>query len=94
LKKNCPYCLKKQEVDKDWLKKIKIDYKIKKLSSSYGCVRCNYSSYNSVLPIFELLAITNDAKINNKFEPMIYDALEKANNSVFSPEEILKSLKQ
>ncbi len=98
LKKNCPYCLEKRQLDKNWLKKIqteiKTDYQPKMLASSHGCSRCNFTGHGDYLPIFELMPILPDATIAPSFKPMIFDALTKADNGVFSPEEILKSIKK
>lgn len=97
LRKNCPYCLKIKNPDPyffDNLKKIaKILYKSKKLASSYGCLKCNFTSFQDKLAIFELMPILKNTNISEHFKPMIFDALSKTDNGVFSPEEIIKFLK-
>lgn len=97
LKKNCPYCLKEKTIDKNYLSFIKSKTKgeipFKKSYYSQGCSRCNYSGYYNNLAVFEIMKILNNANIDESYRPLIYDALEKANNGLFSSEEIFKSFK-
>ncbi len=97
LKKNCPYCLKTKALDKNYLSfiksKTKNDIIFKKSYYSQGCSRCNFSGDYNNLAVFEIMKILHNANIDNSYRPLIYDALEKANNGLFSSEEIFKFFK-
>lgn len=97
LYKNCPYCIKLREIDNNYVENIKkvVDrkFEIKKSASSKGCFKCNFTGHSLQFPSFELMSILPNANIV-QYKPMIIDALEKANNGVFSPEQILKLIKK
>ena len=97
LKKTCPHCLQTKNIDKNYLDLVKKTTKnpklIKRAYFSPGCNRCNFSGQSSNFPVFEMLKINKDKKIDQNYRPFIYDTLEKANHGLFSPEEILKSFK-
>jgi type IV pilus assembly protein PilB len=97
MKKTCPYCLKTKEIDSNYLNFIKTKTKnshlIKRAYFSPGCDRCNFSGQTSNFAVYELMKILPDTRIDKDFKTFIYDALEKANNGLFSPETILKSFK-
>jgi type II secretory ATPase GspE/PulE/Tfp pilus assembly ATPase PilB-like protein len=97
LKKTCPYCLKEKTLDKNYLSfiksKTKGDILFKKSYYSQGCSRCNFTGHYNNLAVFEIMKILKNANIDESYKPLIYDALEKANNGLFSSEEIFKSFK-
>lgn len=97
LKKNCPHCLKEKSLDKNYLSfiksKTKDDIIFKKSYYSQGCSRCNFTGYYNNLAIFEIMKILHNTNIDSSYRPLIYDALEKASNGLFSSEEIYKSFK-
>lgn len=97
LKKNCPYCLKEKTISKNFHSFIKAKTKnklmFKKTYYSQACRKCNFSGYYNNLAVFELMKILNNGNIDNNYKPLLYDALEKAKNGLFSSEEIFKSFK-
>jgi type II secretory ATPase GspE/PulE/Tfp pilus assembly ATPase PilB-like protein len=96
LKKNCPKCLTKINVNKNWLKVIsKASDNTAKNTwfNSSGCNYCSFSGKDKLLPCFEMMNISNKGSLKPGFKPLIYDAVEKANNGLFSPEEISQLLK-
>ncbi len=97
MKKTCPYCLKTKNIDNNYLDFIKTKTKnprlIKRAYFSPGCSRCNFSGQSNNFAVFEIMKILANTRIDKDFKPFIHDALEKANNGLFSPEEILKSFK-
>lgn len=96
LKKNCAQCLSKIDVNKKWLKLIKQktnNIALNRWYASLGCPACNYSAKDKNLACFELMGISKNASLKPGFEPLIYDAVNKANNGLFSPEEISQLLK-
>lgn len=96
LKKNCPKCLNKLDVNKKWLKKIKDQsHNTAKNTwySSSGCPDCQYSGKDKSIPCFEIMNINKQGGLKAGFKPLIYDAVAKANNGLFSPEEISQLLK-
>jgi len=97
MKKTCPYCLKTKNIDNNYLNFVRTKTKnsklIKRAYFSPGCSRCNFNGQSNNFPVFELMKILPDTRVDKNFKPFIYDTIEKANNGLFSPEEILKSFK-
>ncbi len=96
LRKNCPKCLTKTIVNNGWLKRVsKSSNNLAKnlWYNSLGCPACNYSGKDTKMACFEIMNIASDASLKPGFEPLICDAVKKANNGIFSPEEISQLLK-
>ncbi len=97
MRKNCPKCLAKIDINQDWLRQIKKtakkNFANQKWFSGLGCPHCQYSGKDRLMPVFEIMNISKNASLEPGFEPMICDAVSKANNGLFSPEEISQLLK-